>query len=117
MRLIYLCLGLTSVLLAGVGVVLPLLPTVPFLLLAAFFFARSSERLHDWLLSHATFGPMILDWNERGAIRPSAKKAATLSVAAVFSISIFLNVPKHVLLIQALTLGGVMIFIWSRPNG
>jgi len=117
MRFIYLCLGLTSVLLAGVGAVLPLLPTVPFLLLAAFFFARSSERLHDWLLSHATFGPMILDWNERGAIRPSAKKAATLSVAAVFSISIFLNVPTHVLLIQALTLGGVMIFIWSRPNG
>ena len=117
MRLIYLCLGLTSVLLAGVGVVLPLLPTVPFLLLAAFFFARSSKRLHDWLLSHATFGTMILDWNERGAIRPSAKKAATLSVAAVFSISIILNVPTHVLLIQALTLGGVMIFIWSRPNG
>lgn len=117
MRFIYLCLGLTSVLLAGVGVVLPLLPTVPFLLLAAFFFARSSERLHDWLLSHATFGPMILDWNERGAIGPSAKKAATVSVAAVFSISIILNVPTHVLLIQGLTLGGVMIFIWSRPNG
>ena len=69
MRFIYLCLGLFSVLLAGVGIALPLLPTVPFLLLAAFFFARSSERLHNWLLSHATFGPMISDWNEHGAIR------------------------------------------------
>ena len=47
-------LGLFCVALAMVGVVLPLLPTVPFLLLAAFFFARSSSRLHTWLLTHQT---------------------------------------------------------------
>jgi len=90
---------------------------VPFLLLAAFFFARSSERLHNWLLSHATFGPMISDWNEHGAIRLSAKKAATASVAAVFILSVVLQVPIYVLMIQAITLGGVMIFIWTRPSG
>lgn len=117
MRVIYLCLGLISVALALAGVILPLLPTVPFLLLAAFFFARSSDRLHAWLLNHSTFGPMILDWNEHGAIRPNAKKAATVSVAAVFTISLLLSVPSHVLVIQAITLGGVMLFIWTRPNG
>ena len=117
MRFIYLCLGLFSVFLAGVGIALPLLPTVPFLLLAAFFFARSSERLHNWLLSHATFGPMISDWNEHGAIRLSAKKAATSSVAAVFILSVVLQVPIYVLMIQAITLGGVMIFIWTRSSG
>ena len=117
MRFIYLCLGLLSVLLAGVGIALPLLPTVPFLLLAAFFFARSSERLHNWLLSHATFGPMISDWNEHGAIRLGAKKAATASVAAVFILSVVLQVPTYVLMIQAITLGCVMIFIWTRPSG
>ncbi|NIZ11815.1 YbaN family protein [Phaeobacter sp. HF9A] len=117
MKFLYLCLGLLSVLFALIGIALPLLPTVPFLLLAAFFFARSSERLHAWLLSHRTFGPAIVDWNEHGAIRPSAKKAATVSVAAVFLLSLILKLPIHVLLIQAITLGGVMIFIWSRPNG
>ena len=103
--------------LAFIGVVLPLLPTVPFLLLAAFFFARSSARLHQLLLSHQIFGPMIEDWQNRGAIRPSAKKAATLSVAAVFLLSLVMQLPSYVLIIQAVTLGGVMVFIWTRPSG
>ncbi|TNJ45532.1 YbaN family protein [Phaeobacter sp. B1627] len=116
MRIIYFCLGLASVFLATLGVLLPLLPTVPFLLLATFFFARSSERMHSWLLNHKTFGPMIVDWQTRGAIHLGAKKAATLSVAAVFSISLILQLPIKLLLIQALTLGAVMIFIWTRPS-
>jgi len=117
MRYLWAGLGLLCVALAAIGVVLPLLPTVPFLLLAAFFFARSSSRLHHWLISHRTFGPMILDWQRSGAIRPAAKKAATLSVAAVFGLSIVLSVPSHVLIIQAVTLSAAMIFIWTRPNG
>ena len=117
MRYLFASLGLISMGLAVIGVVLPLVPTVPFLLLAAFFFARSSTRLHHWLMSHQTFGPMIDDWQSHGAIRPAAKKAATLSVAAVFAISLALQLPVHVLGIQAVTLGCVMIFIWTRPNG
>ena len=73
MQYVWAVLGLFCVGLALIGVFLPLLPTVPFLLLASFFFARSSERLHSWILSHPTFGPMIDDWNSRGAIRPRAK--------------------------------------------
>ncbi len=117
MQFLWAGLGLLCVALAVVGIVLPLLPTVPFLLLAAFFFARSSSRLHNWLITHRTFGPMILDWQSSGAIRPAAKKAATLSVAAVFGLSVMLSLPAHVLIIQALVLGGVMGFIWTRPNG
>ncbi|GAB4548859.1 MAG: YbaN family protein [Ruegeria sp.] len=117
MHYLWATLGLLCVALAMVGVVLPLLPTVPFLLLAAFFFARSSSRLHTWLLTHRTFGPLIVDWQSSGAIRPAAKKAATLSVAAVFGLSVLVSVPVHVLIIQAVTLGAVMIFIWSRPSG
>lgn len=116
MKLFWLLFGLLTLLLALIGVILPLLPTVPFLLLAAFCFARSSERLHTWLLHHKTFGPMIQDWYRSGAIRPVAKKMATLSVAMLFALSVFLNLPVHVLLIQAVTLGFVMIFIWTRPN-
>ena len=116
MRLIYACLGFLSLGLAMLGILLPLLPTVPFLLLAAFSFAKSSERMHDWLVSHRTFGPLILDWNERGAIRPAAKKAATVSIAAVFLLSVVLGAPNHVLIIQAMVLTGVLTFIWSRPS-
>ncbi|WP_170564048.1 YbaN family protein [Ruegeria atlantica] len=117
MQYLWAAMGLICVGLAVVGIVLPLLPTVPFLLLAAFFFARSSSRLHTWLVSHKTFGPMILDWQRSGAIRPGAKKAATISVAAVFGLSVLLSLPSHVLIIQAVVLSGVMIFIWTRPNG
>ncbi|AXT27715.1 DUF454 domain-containing protein [Ruegeria sp. AD91A] len=117
MQYLWAGLGLLCVAMAVVGVVLPLLPTVPFLLLAAFFFARSSSRLHNWLVSHQLFGPLILDWQSSGAIRPVAKRAATVSIAAVFGISVMLSAPPFVLIIQAVVLGGVMIFIWSRPNG
>ncbi len=117
MQYLWAGLGLLCVALAMIGVALPLLPTVPFLLLAAFFFARSSSRLHNWLLSHRTFGPLIVDWQSSGAIRPGAKRAATLSVAAVFGLSVLLSVPSHILIIQAVVLSAVMLFIWTRPNG
>ena len=117
MQYVWAALGLFCVGLALIGVFLPLLPTVPFLLLASFFFARSSERLHSWILSHPTFGPMIDDWNSRGAIRPRAKRLATLSIALVFGLSLIVGVPMKVIIIQALVLSCVLIFIWSRPNG
>ncbi|MDA5557374.1 YbaN family protein [Shimia sp. MMG029] len=116
MRAIWLLCGLVCVAFALVGIVLPLLPTVPFLLLATFCFARSSEKLHNWLLSHKVFGPMIQDWNRNGAIKPSAKRAATLSIAAVFGISVALDVKTIVLVIQAMVLSAVLFFIWTRPN-
>ena len=117
MKVVWLALGLLSVALGLLGVVLPLLPTVPFMLLAAFCFARSSERLHTWLLTHPTYGPFIADWNRSGAIRPGAKKLATVSIVAVFALSWILGVSWTVILIQAVVLSLVLIFIWSRPNG
>ncbi|WP_127116103.1 YbaN family protein [Shimia sediminis] len=116
MRFIWATLGLVCIALALIGVVLPLLPTVPFLLLAAFFFARSSERLHNWLLSHPKLGPPIEDWQTRGAINPGAKRIATLSIVVVFGISLAIGLKTSLLLIQAVVLGCVLLFIWTRPN-
>ena len=116
MKLLWVTFGLLCVGLAFIGIVLPLLPTVPFLLLAAFCFARSSEQLHNWLVTHPKLGPPILDWQTRGAITPKAKKLATLSVAVVFTLSLILGLKPFVLVIQAITLGCVMLFIWTRPN-
>lgn len=116
MRVLWVCLGLLALTLGTIGIVLPLLPTVPFLLLAAFFFARSSERLHNWLVSHPRFGPPIEDWNRSGAISRRAKTLATVSVAAAFALSVALGLRPMILMIQGATLCCVLLFIWTRPE-
>lgn len=116
MRILWVIAGLVCVGLGLIGIVLPLVPTVPFMLLAAFCFARSSERLHGWLLTHPRFGAAIADWQERGAISPRVKRISSVSILAVFGLSVVLGLRPLVIGIQAVVLGGVMIFIWSRPN-
>jgi uncharacterized membrane protein YbaN (DUF454 family) len=81
-RIVYLALGMVSLLLGGIGVVVPLLPTVPFILLAAFFFARSSPRLEQRLLQHPSFGPHIQAWRTRRAISRKGKIGAIVCFAA-----------------------------------
>ena len=116
MRAVWLTFGLLALGLGMVGAVLPLLPTVPFLLLATFCFARSSPRLHNWLITHPTYGHHIIDWRERGAISRRAKMLASYMIAATFTISLVLGVPLRVLMIQAVTLSLVLLFIWTRPD-
>jgi uncharacterized membrane protein YbaN (DUF454 family) len=117
MRIFWALFGVLSLSLGVIGIIVPLLPTVPFILLAAFCFARSSERLHAWLLEHPRFGPMIEDWNTRGAISPRIKRISTLSVIGVYALSFVMGLRPLILIIQAVTLSAVMIFIWTRPNG
>ncbi len=115
MRVVWAFCGVLALCFGAVGVILPLLPTVPFMLLAAFCFARSSPQLHAWLLQHRVFGPAIVDWQERGAISLRGKRAATVSIAAVFLLSIALGVRFSLLAIQATILSLVLTFIWTRP--
>ena len=115
-RLLWLALGLLSLAIGLIGAVVPLLPTVPLMLLAAFFFAKSSERLHMWLITHPRFGPAIQDWQDHRAISKRAKIAASISIAVAFGISVAIGMPLKLLAIQAVTLIAVSIFIWTRPN-
>lgn len=80
-RLIYRLVGTSAVALAGLGVVLPGLPTTPFLLIAGWAFARSSPRLHQALLDDRRFGPLLKAWDEHGAIPRSGKVAAVVGMA------------------------------------
>ena len=71
-----------------VGIVLPLLPTTPFMLLAAALFARSSPRFHGWLLAHPWFGPPILDWQQYRGISRHARRRAIILILISFSVSL-----------------------------
>ncbi len=87
----YVLIGLGSFFLGlGIlGVFLPVLPTTPFVLLAAACYARSSERLHRWLLENRVLGPDIRQWDETRSIRLRAKIMAILLIVASFSFTIY----------------------------
>lgn len=116
MRALWLIGGVLSFALGVIGVFLPLVPTVPLMILAAFCFARSSSRLHDWLMRHPRFGAAIENWRERGAIARRGKWAASVSIAAAFGLSLILGLSPLIVGIQAVTLVAVSVFIWSRPD-
>lgn len=107
--------GAAALALGLIGVVLPLLPTTPFMILAAFCFSKSSERLHMWLLEHPLFGPPIIDWREHGAISRGGKYAAGIAILTIFLISLWLEVEGYLLAIQGTVLLGVVAFVFSRP--
>jgi uncharacterized membrane protein YbaN (DUF454 family) len=115
-RFLWLTLGLISLVIGLIGAIVPLVPTVPLMLLAAFFFAKSSERLHNWLITHPRFGTAIQDWQEHRAISKRAKIAASISILVAFVFSVIISLPVKLLAIQAATLIAVSIFIWTRPN-
>lgn len=102
--------------LGGIGVVLPLLPTTPLVLLAAFCFARGSPRLARMLERHRVFGPIIADWRANGAIAPRYKLIAHLMMGGAFGLSLAVGVPWPLLLVQALCLMGASAYILSRPS-
>ena len=98
-----------------VGIVVPLLPTTPFLLLAAYCFSRGSRRLHDWLLNHPTLGPPIRDWREHRSVSGKAKLSAMIAIALIFGLSVLLEAPAWALALQGVILGGVTVFLLTRP--
>ena len=116
-RGLWVVFGLVCVGLAIVGIALPLVPTTPFLLLAAFAFARSSPRLHAWLVRHKRFGPLIENWRERGAISPRTKAMSVGMMALMPPLSFGFGAPAWTVVLQAVILTGSAAFILTRPNG
>ena len=109
-------LGMLFLALGFIGALLPIMPTVPFMILAAFCFGRSSPRLHAYMLDHPVYGPHIRDWNENGAIRRGAKWLATASMAGSIALAALLGLPPQLIGIQAAVIAAALVFIWTRPS-
>ena len=99
-----------------VGIVVPGLPTVPFVLLSAYAAARGSQRLHAWLLAHRQFGPLIRDWQAQGAVGRRAKWLATAMMAAA-AVVMALAAPRWwMAAIGIAFMAAVDLWLWSRPE-
>lgn len=115
-RWLLLALAVLSLALAVIGAFLPIMPTVPFLILAAWAAARSSPRLSHWLETHSWIGPLILDWRRGGVIRRRAKWMATVAMAgSCVSMAIFVR-PWWIAAIAIGALAIVAVWIWRRPE-
>ena len=111
MRVAFIALGMIALALGIAGVVLPVLPTTPFVLLAAACFARGSQRFHSWLLAHPLFGPIIIEWNEYGSIPWRTKIVAIVLMSTTLTVSIVLFVEPRWLQ-AALALLGMLLATW-----
>jgi len=116
-RWVYNTLGVACLALGVLGVFLPVLPTTPFILLAAAFFSRGSQRLHAWLVGHPRFGPTIREWQNHRVIRLRVKRIATIMITlTIGSTVIFGGLPAPVKVLLAFTGVAVVAWIWSFPS-
>jgi uncharacterized membrane protein YbaN (DUF454 family) len=109
-------LGGFSLALGLIGLLLPVVPTTPFAILAAFAFGRGSPVMRARLERNRWFGPAIRDWEERGAIRPRHKAMGVSLMAASLVGALVLGVAPWVLGVQAACLGMAALFVLSRPS-
>lgn len=113
--LVYRAVGFVAVALAAVGVVLPVMPTTVFLLIAVWAFARGSPELAERLRQHPTYGRLIRDWEERGAIPTQAKVAAVAMMAVSWGLVAYTTRNVWIAGAVGVILTGVGAYVASRP--
>ncbi len=109
-------LAYISVGLAAIGVVLPLLPTTPFVLLAAFFASKGSPAFASWLEGHPSFGPAIRDWRRNRVIPIRAKVLACSMMTLSWGFLIVMGAAGMVLAISGIFMAGVVSYLLTRPS-
>ena len=110
-RILFNIAGAIALALGLLGIFLPLLPTTPFVLLAAACFARGSERFHQWLLANRTFGPMVNEWERHRSLPYRTKVTAIVLMSLTMAVSIVFFV-RPLWLRIALALCGVALAVW-----
>ena len=115
-RWLWAALAWTSLALGIIGAFLPVMPTVPFVLLSAFAATRGSERLRRWLVSHPRFGRAILDWEQNGTVSRQAKRFA-IGMMCVSSVSMAIFAPRWwMAAIGIAVMALVSVWLWRRPE-
>jgi len=116
-RWLWIVAGIICLILATIGIIMPLLPTTPLVILAAFCFSKGSTRLHLWLHNNRYFGPLLQDWETYGVIRTKSKVMATIAIILIFSLSLYFT-SIHIFLKCFLVLLAfcLLTYIWSRPS-
>lgn len=109
-------LAYTSIALAAIGVVLPLLPTTPFVLLAAWAASKGSPAFADWLDNHQTFGPAIENWRSRRAIPRKGKWLACVMLCVSWSVLIIVGAAPVVLVVTGLMFSGLACYLLTRAS-
>jgi len=101
----------------AIGVFLPVLPTVPFLLITAWAWSKSSKRLHKWLYGNKTYGPYLVAWDKHGVIPPRAKALAigTMAVGWLF-LTLYIARSFWLPLIVGIVELAIIAFILTRPS-
>lgn len=109
--------GFCSIALGLLGAVLPVLPTTPFFILAAFLFSKSSPRFHKMIHNLPAIGPLVINWEKYGTISLYAKRMCTITLLVVVSLSFyFADLKLAVKAVMLVSIAGVLTFIWSRPS-
>lgn len=117
LRWLFLVCGWIALVVGVVALFVPLLPTTPFLLLAAACFDRGSERFHVWLINHKWFGPPIRSWREHGVINPRAKALAIAMMTGSLVLIIVIDwLAGWLKLVLVAILMSCMAFVGSRPS-
>lgn len=116
-RILWIVSGWLSFAIGVIGIFLPVLPTTPFMIVAAYCFSHGSERCHRWLLSRPRIGPAIKDWEEARVIRKRAKVLATCLLAvSLISTTVLLQPPVLMAGGFVLLFISVVLFLWSFPH-
>ena len=106
-----------AVALAMLGAALPVLPTVPFLLVAAWSASKGWPAFERWLLEHRHFGPPIVRWRERGAVPRRAKWISSLMMASSgIGLQFFDQIPLWLRIATPAVMLAVAVWIWRRPD-
>jgi len=116
-RAVYLVLGFLCLGLGIAGYIVPLLPGTVFLLMATFFFFRSSQRMYDWVLQHPGFGPLIRNYRAGSGIPRRIKVYAVVLIVISFAVSISLVATGLMARVILIAIGlAVTTFILTRPT-